>query len=91
MQISESGKEPNGNSLPLAADWQVEGDGGKRPPGSSLLKGGGGAETLCGGLLGAHHSAGERLSRKPHSGLDLEPRLTCEYSGEREERAKIKD
>lgn len=52
MQISEPGKELNGNSLPLAADWQVEGDGGKRPPGSGLLKGGKGCRDTPWRIIG---------------------------------------
>lgn len=56
MQIPEPGKIPNGNSLLLAADWQVEGAGGERPPGIGLGGGGGRcAEILYGGLLGAYH------------------------------------
>lgn len=91
MQIPEPGKTPNGNSLLLAANWQVEGAGGERPPGTGLGGARGGVQRYTVEDYWGHTTElGERLSQKPHSGLDLEARLACEYSRKREEREKIK-
>lgn len=84
MQISEPGKELNGNSLLLAADSsmsKVTEQKGHQEPAS---RSGASRDTVWRGIS-AHRWAGERPSPETtQRTLELETRLRCEYSRERE-------